>query len=539
MNGCRVAYALGLIGFVAVPLLMPFGGLAKQETWAWTSGDGDRLFHLTLHTVMLTAATIALALPAGVGLAVLLFRTSFFGRRTLLFLVALALFVPLPVTVSSWQALLGADGLGFWRVTARPWATGLGPAIWIHAIAAVPWVAFIVGLGLTWVEPELEEEAAQSVGSWRVLALVTLPRARSSVWAAALFVLLQTASETNVTDIMLVPTLADEVRTQFGPGNRPALVRALVLALPSLLLTWVAVLAVLSHLEKRMPPMAPPNRGRRSLDVGPPWLRGVGGVLVLLLLLAPLCSLAWMLGLSGHPRQWTSDVAWNYIQAETIVKGKELSAALATALVTGLAIAILALTGCWLARERAWFRWLLFSVLTWAWVLPGPAVGIGLRDVIMQLPEGPWKVLLYYGSSPAPIMWAQTIRVLPIAVIFFWPVVRMIPRTAFEEARLAGANALGEFLHIVLPMTWRATLVTALAAAALCLGEVAASSRVETAGRWSSFATLLLDRMHYRVDNSLAALSLLLLASLGALGLMFGGLGKLIGFFSQRYTPRG
>ena len=159
---------------------------------------------------------------------------------------------------------------------------------------------------------------------------------------------------------------------------------------------------------------------------------------------------------------------------------------------------------------------------------------MGLREVILRLPEGPWKVMLWYGSSPAPIMWAQAIRVLPSAVMFLWPVVRMIPREAFEEARLAGASAFGEWMHIVLPMTWRAALVTALAATSLCLGEVAASARVETAGRWESFTKMLLDRMHYSVDNSLAALSLLLLASLAALAVVVGGTGRLIRFSSQR-----
>src|ERR1019366_2063363 len=139
---------------------------------------------LGLNTLILTGSTIALAVPAGVGLAVLVFRTSFFGRRILLFFLALSLLVPLPIIVTSWQALLGADGLGFWRGSARLWATGLGPAIWIHAIAAVPWVAFLVGLGLSWVESEREDEAAQLIGPWRVLALVTLPRARASILAA-------------------------------------------------------------------------------------------------------------------------------------------------------------------------------------------------------------------------------------------------------------------------------------------------------------------------------------------------------------------
>jgi iron(III) transport system permease protein len=533
MNGWRLLYGVGLLVFIAVPLLLPFAGLTMVETWAWTTDDFARLRFLGLNTITLTSATIAVSLPVGVGLAVLLFRTSFLGRRVVLFVLAVSLLVPLPVIVTSWQTLLGADGLGFWHGSARSWATGMGPAIWIHAIAAVPWIAFIVGMGLTWVEPEREDEAVQSINSWFVLALVTLPRARASILAAALFVLLQTPSETNVTDIMQVPTLADEVRTQFALHDRLALARTLVLALPFLLLTWTAVLTLLAYLEKHLPPLAPAFRGQRPFDLGPMWLRWAVGIVLLGLILAPVGSLVWKLGLSGHPPAWNAAVSWGSLHAETIVRGKDLAISLTTALVTGLAITGLALVGCWLARERAWFRWLLFSVLTWAWVMPGPAVGMGLLEAIMHLPDGPWKVILYYRPSPAPIMWAHTIRVLPVAVVFLWPVVRMIPRELFDEARLSGATALGEFLHIVLPMTWRPAMVTAIAATALCLGEVAASARVEIAG-WGSYSKMLLDAMHYSVDRSLAALNLMMLASLVALASIASGLWKLIRLFSQQ-----
>ena len=186
MTGWRIVYAVGLLAFAAVPLALPLDELAAPASWVWTSEDAVRLIHLSANTLALTAGTVALALPLGLGLAVLLFRTSFIGRPIFLFLLALALFVPLPVLVSSWQGFFGADGwlpLGLLGGAGyRPWVTGLGPAIWIHAFAAVPWITFIVGVGLTWVEPELEDEAAQIVDPWRVLFLVTLPRCVPASW---------------------------------------------------------------------------------------------------------------------------------------------------------------------------------------------------------------------------------------------------------------------------------------------------------------------------------------------------------------------
>lgn len=533
MKVWRVGFGLGLLVFVAAPLIVPFGGLLEPAAWIWTADDAYRLFHLSLNTFILCAATAALSLPPGLCLAVLLFRTSFFARRCIFFLLTLALFVPLPVLISSWQGLLGADGLGFWRGSAaRPWATGMGAAIWIHVFAAVPWVAFIVGIGLTWVEPEQEDEAVQSVGAWRVLALVTLPRARASVLAAVLFVMLQTAGEVSVTEMMLVPTLAEEMRTQFASADA-ALERTLVVTLPSLIVAWAMVLAVLSYLEKTLPPLVMPYRGQRPLNLSSGWLRLVGAAVLIMGILLPLCSLAWKLGVTGHPGRWDAGTAWHFLRAGTRLLGGELIASLATSIFTGLAVAWLAVIGCWLARERAWFRWPLFGVVTWVWVVPGPAVGMALHKLFLLLPEGPWKTALWYGPSPAPLMWAQALRALPVAVVFLWPVVRLIPRELFEEARLGGAGAMSEFLHVVAPMTARAALVTGAAAAALCLGEIGAGERVSTPG-WESFAGTLLKQMHTGVDNSVAALCVMMLATLVALALAVAGVGKLLRVLSDR-----
>jgi ABC-type Fe3+ transport system permease subunit len=438
-------------------------------------------------------------------------------------LFVLALFVPQPVLVSSWQGLLGTN--------VRPWASGMMSAIGIHALSALPWVALIVGVGLLWIEPELEEEAAQSVGAWRVLALVSLPQARASILAAALFVALQTATESCVTDLMQVPTLADEVRLQFASAQRAGLARTLLLSLPGMVLTWAMVLGVLAYLESRLPPLTQPRLMPRPLDLGSPVFRWSLVVHFMAMLLAPILGLVWKLGLTGHPSVWRADVAVHFLRAEASIRLQDLGLTLLTTVVTGGGVAGLALFGCWLGRESRWFRWLLFSVMTWVWVLPGPAVGIGLHDLIMEIvswsSDGPLALALYRGPSPLPLMWVQAMRTLPVAVLFVWPVVRMIPREWFEEARLAGAGPLSEFVHVVVPMTGHAALITALACSALCLGEVAASGRVDTPG-WQPYALMLLDRMHYSVENTLAALSLLMLAGIVAVAFVGAPIWQLV-----------
>ena len=464
-----------------------------------------------------------LALPLGICLAVLVFRTSFFCRRLFLVVLTAVLFIPSPIIVSSWQGTLGATGwlpLPFWSgFEDRPWATGWWAAITIQGLAATAWVACIVGLALTWVAPELEDEAALVIGPWRVLTLATLPQSRASILAALLFVGLQTAAEISVTDMMLISTLAEEAHTQFTLGQRAALARTLIVSLPGLLLVWAAVLLTVSRLEKTLPPLPAQFRTARPLELGKSWQRWLAAFILIALLVVPLFSLAWKLGLVGHPPRWSSEAAWRTLRAETMVKAHDLFVSLATSLAAGVLAAAVGLVGCWLARASRWFRWLLFSVLTWVWVLPGPVIGIGLQETILallgRLPEGPWTILLYRGPSPVPLVWVQVIRVLPAAVVFLWPIVRLIPRELFEAAALEGAGPLEEFGRIVLPMSWRGGLLTGLAAFALCLGEVAASTRVETPG-WESFTKLLGNRRHDGADQDVAALGLLMLGSVAS-----------------------
>jgi iron(III) transport system permease protein len=526
----RWAFTAALVVFIALPALLPLRALISFDAWQWTADDGARLLYLGENTFTLCAGTLIVVLPAGILLASLLFRTSFFARRLLLCILALLLFVPLPVIVSSWQGMFGPDGwlpMEFWRSEAlRPWATGIGAAIWIHAAASLPWATFIIGIGMLWVEPELEDSAAQVVAPWRVWLFVTLPRVRASILAAALFVVLQTEGEISVTDMMLVGTIAEETHTQFTLGDRDGVARTIVVTLPMALLVWASVLFVVSRLERGLPPIAPPTRVGRSLRIGPGWLRFLIALALLLLIGVPLVSIVWKLGLTGHPGHWDASEAWRFLDKESRALGQNLLTTVLAALITGCFIVSQALILCWLARDCAWFRWLIFSVLTWAWVLPGPVIGIALDDLIRigvrVEPIGIWTAVMYEGPSPAPVIWVQTMRVLPIAVLFLWPVVRMVPRELSEQATLSGASPWGVLLYVLLPTTWRAGLVTTLAASALCLAEVGGSLRVYTPG-WEPFASILFGSMHYGVQNTLAALSLMLLGSIALLALVMVG----------------
>ena len=514
----RVALALLLIALAGVPLLLPFLELCSSAalTGAWR--EHGRLLLLARNTLLLIGVTVLLALPVGVFLAVLLSRTDLPGRRVLRFLVLLTVFVPLPLFASGWEAALGAGG---WLSLAG-WGQGLLAAAWVHAAAGLPWVVLLAGLGLCWVERDLEEDALTAAPPWRVLLLVTLPRAQAALGAAALWVALQAASEITVTDMMQVRTFAEEVYTQFVvPESSAALGRAVAVSLPWLLLAVLIVLAAVRRWERDLPP---------SVDARPPLLFRLGrwrwpcalAVTATVGLLAgiPLGSLVWQAGVSGTPETWGAATVLHHLRTALRVAGGTLASSLALAAVVGTACALLGLLQCWLALDGGWFRSLVLGLAVVAWALPGPVVGLGLKaaiDLCVRV-AGPGVLAdaLYYRPSPLPVAWVQVVRLFPFALALLWPVVRLVPRDLRDAARMDAGPA-GELRHVFRPLTAGACGRAALAVAALSLGELSASKLVLTPGS-STFAAEVFDQMHYRLGNDLAARCLLLLAAVTLAG---------------------
>jgi iron(III) transport system permease protein len=534
----RVSVAMAVLLVVGVPLAMPFAGLAGDPA-AWQAWEeSERLVELAANTLRLIAGTLAVALPLGVAAAVLLYRTDLPGRRVFRFLVVLTLFVPLPLFTSAWQAALGPGGLtplGAWSTPTagdpdvsltgslwKPWATGVWAATWVHAAAALPWVIVLVGQGLCWVEPELEEDALTVAGGLRVLWRVTLPRSGAAILAAALWVAVQTAGEISVTDAMQVRTFAEEVYTQLVTAGPEAIARSVAVAVPSVVATWLLVAWAVRHFESRVLPLwsfAPTPLLFRLRRWRWPLLALTAGATAVLVGV-PLASLVWKAGLSGRPETWSAATAWLHVRRVWHLNGRLLAESLAVAAAAGVVLAALALLVCWLGTRCLWLLAGAFTLASVAWALPGPLVGLGLQATIQRVLDllgsrtqrpGIVAVALWYGPSLLPVLWAYLLRFFPFALALLWPVVRLVPVELHEAARVDGAAPRHDLRHVVWPLARPAWVSAALALAVLSLGEVSASKLVATP-RGETFTHEVFVQMHYGVANDLAARCLLLLA---------------------------
>ena len=124
----------------------------------------------------------------------------------------------------------------------RPILVGRFGAAVVHAMAALPWVVLVAGVGLCAVEPELEEAALLETGPWRALASVTLRRAIGAVAAAAMAVAVLTGGDMTVSDLLQVRTYAEEAYLQYVLWRNPA--DAAVVALPPLIVLGLLLVMV-------------------------------------------------------------------------------------------------------------------------------------------------------------------------------------------------------------------------------------------------------------------------------------------------------
>ncbi|MCA9239994.1 MAG: hypothetical protein KDA37_07335, partial [Planctomycetales bacterium] len=179
---------------------------------------GERTRGLLLASVELGLGALAIALPVGGILAVLLVKTHGAGRRLAVWLLATTLFVPLHLFAAAWRAGFGVLGwytqLAAGAAPVNPLLRGMPGAVWVHGLAAIPWVALILAASLKSVDPRLEQQALLSYPPLAVLRRVTLRYVAPAALVAAGWVMVVAASEMTVTDLFQVRTFAEEVYTQ-------------------------------------------------------------------------------------------------------------------------------------------------------------------------------------------------------------------------------------------------------------------------------------------------------------------------------------
>ena len=497
---------------------------------AWAVSDA-RSRGLVVNTLWLVAATLAISVPIGTALAVALARTDARLRRIVAVALGVMLVVPLYLHAAGWEAGFGMSGW-FTELTATPyqpgWLNGWRGAVWVHAMAAIPWVVLIVGAALRFVEPELEEAALLDCSGWQVLLRVTLRRVLPAVGVAAVWIAVGVATEMTVTDIFQTPgvglrTYAEEIYTQFAVGTEVGPPVAAVgigvtacLAACGLMLCLAA--ASWTPPTARAPVVFRLGRWRGLVSLGQ--LLAAAAIFGV-----PLVSLLTKAGemvqhtAEGHfQRGWSIADCFKIIAVSPWRSRWEIGWSVATAFVAACGVLAVALPIGWMARRRDAIgvlgKIMAISTAAAALAVPGPLVGIGLISVFNHPRLGVLNFL--YDRTIVVAAVAQAIRAFPLIMLIVWHALHTMPADLLEAAELDGAGVWTRLMRIVLPLRWPALTFAWLAAFVVSIGELSATILVVPAGV-VTLGIQISQKLHFNIQNELAGLCLVLMAAAATL----------------------
>ena len=499
----RIAIAAPAV--LAIALLI---GLSQSDSHNGTAAR---------NSLMLAGAAAAIALPLATMLALLLVRTDAPGRGLAAPLLLALLLVPLYLQAAAWDA--GFGKLGWYTAAsgslADPLLINWRAAIWIHAMAALPWATLIVAVGLQLVEPALEEEALLDGSAWSVFLRVTLPRALAAVGVAALWVMVSTAGEMTVTNIYLIPNFAELLYTGYAVGDDAS--QATVRVLPGIVMTSALVAAALVAVSRLVPPAdrAPLVRpivfrlGRWR------WPAGLAMLAVVLLIAGvPLANLCYEAGMEVRSEGGERIRQWSSAKLLAIVGGapqnfrEEFGWATLIGAITATAAVLIAAPLAWWARRGGIAAWPALITAALLVAVPGPLIGMAVNwPRTLPAPLAALDHVWLYDQTVFAPTTAITLRCLPLTVFILWYALRSIPADVLDAAKAEGAGAATRLLRIALPQRAVALAMAWLASLALATGDLTASILTVPPGV-STLPIRIFGMIHFGITDQVAGVCL-------------------------------
>lgn len=479
---------------------------------------------LMLNTAALVVAVLALAAPCGAALALLLWRTDVPSRTIARGLLVSLPFVPLYVQAAAWQAGFGLQGWQSLATGAAPWLTGFWGAAWVHALAAIPWIAVLTAMGLKQVEPALEESALLELPPLAVLGRVSLRRAAPYLLAAAALTATVVAGEMTVTDLFQVRTFAERLYIELAIGGEPG--DAPRLALPGTLLT-LAGFALVALAARRLSPAVRSTAAAREVTfaLGPTrWLCGAAVWLALaVLVVAPAVQLAHQAGIEVVERDGARMRTWSAVRCLTVVAEspgrfrRELGWSTQLGVLSASGATALAVVLAWWSRRGGVRAAIVLILAALSLSVPGPVVGLTLVR-LFDRPELPWLTFLYDQSLAAPLA-ALVFRTFGLATLMIRAALVRVPQVLWEASTLDGVVGWRQLALVGLPAARRPIAAAWLAALALAVGELSATI-LTLPPRVTTLAVRIATLSHYGVEDRLAGICLAVWLMSAALGLL-------------------
>jgi iron(III) transport system permease protein len=484
------------------------------------------------NTWLAIALCLAIAIPIGFMLSVLLVRSDVIGRRWALMAVASQLAIPLYVFAGGWSAGVGLQGwmrIAHWLGPTgvgwmQSWLGSLLAVSLIHAFAAIPWTTLILSLGLA-TNDRAEEEMALLDGGWlHLLRYLWLPRLRVWLVVACLWCVISLLTEMVVSNLYMFSTIAELVYLDF---SRDSSSPTTYLAAAGLSILPIFIVGIL--LGRRLPDwnrvlvkplhfIAPPIplgqwRAIASLAV---W------IFVLFLVGLPVFNLLVKAGWQPQPLDnglvtygWSGQRFLQTLrEALTLFQSEYYWSLMLAACSTSVAFAAsgilfgMSVKSGGLVEPRKLVRYSIHGLMLILIATPGPLAGALVTGLINR-PSPEWLGRAYTSTLVAPIL-AQQFRLLPIGWLVTCAIMASIPKRCWEVAQSDGLSFFQALRVVVWPQTWTYWIGMSLLLSCVSIGELSCTINVLPPGVTTT-SMRLFEILHFGMRHQDSAMCIILI----------------------------
>lgn len=415
---------------------------------------------------------LSLRVPVGLAISFVmawyLARNDVMGKRTIMYALWLAFFLPILPATLGWVLLLDPH-YGIVNVqlqhllgTHDPLFNiySLGGITWVHlTLSTIPIMVILIEPAQRLIDSSYEEASTMSgAGLWLTLRRVTLPLIMPTLLIAFIAGLIKSLEAFEVEQLLGVPAHIFVYSTRvfnllgFIPPDQPQslalstfflVILAVLVACYRGLLAWARMSATVTGKGARLLPRA---RTPLTYAVSVLLFLLVATTVVLPFAMVVLSSFSRLFGFFNLAHPLTTG-HWS-----TVLQSESFLGALHQSLIIGTTVAIIGtllyLALAWFIARNSFPGKAAFSFAIWLpWAIPGVLLGTAFASIFLNVAA----LRLAYGTGIALVV-VLLVQGLPFATHMFEASISQIARELEEASRMSGASLLQTAIHITVPL---------------------------------------------------------------------------------------
>jgi iron(III) transport system permease protein len=468
--GCLVVTALVCIAPPVVILVggfsegSPFSGSLSLGPWVRAFDSPRTLSSITYSFVLSLRVPVALVIAFVV--AWYLARNDVFGKRTIMYVLWLAFFLPILPATLGWILLLDPNHGIISQYVARMIGIkllniySLSGITWLHlTLSTIPIMVILIEPAQRLIDASYEEASTMSgAGTFATLRRVTVPLLAPTLLTALIAALIKALEAFEVEQLLGVPAgiLVYSTRVfnllEVVPPDVPqsmalstfflAILFALVVPY-RLMLQRALMSATLTGKGARL---VPRQRSRASYVVAALLFAVLAVTVLVPFSMVAVSSFSKLFGFYNIPHPWTL-AHWDQVLASA-----EFASALRQSLFVGTIVAgvgtVLYLALAWFIARTALPGKSVLALAIWLpWAIPGVLLGMAFLSIFLNVPG----LRFIYGTVLALIV-VLIVQGLPFATQMFEASIGQIGKELEESSLMAGAGRFETVTRITAPL---------------------------------------------------------------------------------------